>query len=418
MPSSMIAQRILSGSRSGVLLSNGLIRALIDSMGGMVPEFSVKYGDGFLNSHWIPGFRGHSGEGWRVGDKSYWKDQLHCNIAGNFLCSPTFGAGFSREGQDCPTHGWTANETWTIERIGTNDELAASFAFVKSTLRTPIPSMALSYTKYDIVMDDQPVHYSYLRIRNHSPVVCAMNLAWHNTVGPSFLQAGCRVGVSADRFSTPPADQSSGDINRLAAETEFRGLASAPLRRGGTVDLGYVPGMIGSTDFIVGAIPESADLGWSCVVNPMLNLAYTAFFPGPAATPEGEVSLGFNALWMQYGGRPFTPWALYEGGSDQTFCLGTENIVGGFANGLDFSLSRTKILGKPTVVTIDPGKDVGLCYGTALVAYDGGSLSDGVTSIAADAREIVLQGGGGKARAPAFGDFKGLREAVSILDKY
>jgi len=103
---------------------------------------------------------------------------------------------------------------------------------------------------------------------------------------------------------------------------------------------------------VTGAVPHNNHLGWSCVVNPVLRLAYIAFFPGPENLPPNEIGLNFNDLWMQYGGRNFTPWALHEGGADRSFCLGTENAAGAFANGLAYSREHPLLMGYPTLVTI------------------------------------------------------------------
>jgi hypothetical protein len=46
------------GGRQAVLLQNGLVRVLIDRQGGMMPEFSLRRGEGWINVHYVPHFRG------------------------------------------------------------------------------------------------------------------------------------------------------------------------------------------------------------------------------------------------------------------------------------------------------------------------------------------------------------------------
>jgi hypothetical protein len=190
-----------------------------------------------------------------------------------------------------------------------------------------------------------------------------------------------------------------------------------PLRDGTLVDLGLVPGMVGATDFVTGAVPSSLPMGWSCVVNPVLGVAYVCFFPGAAGLPEGEIALSFNDLWMQYGGRSFTPWALTEGAPDHTFCLGTENTVGAFANGLEYSRSVPELLGRRTTVTIPAGGERKLCYATALVELDRGLVAEGVRAVEAEEGALVLKGGKSSQRVPMDATFRSARRVEAATSK-
>jgi len=175
--------------------------------------------------------------------------------------------------------------------------------------------------------------------------------------------------------------------------------------------------MIGATDFVTGAVPVHKTLGWSCVVNPALKLAYIAFFPGPKELPNADIALGFNDLWMQYGGRNFTPWALHEGGADRTFCLGTENAVGAFANGLAYSRAHPELLGSPTTVIIPPHGMRRLKYGSALVELDDALASESIIDIEAEGDTMVLKSQRAHQRVSLDASFSGLQELVSRLSK-
>jgi hypothetical protein len=63
-------------------------------------------------------------------------------------------------------------------------------------------------------------------------------MARHSTLGAPFLQAGCSISLSAERFLTPPANTEFDDTGHLAQDAEFDNLASAQLRDGGVTDLG------------------------------------------------------------------------------------------------------------------------------------------------------------------------------------
>jgi hypothetical protein len=113
-------------------------------------------------------------------------------------------------------------------------------------------------------------------------------------------------------------------------------------------------------------------------------MAYICFFPGPAALADNggdEIILYFNDFWMQYGGRPFTPWAPWDGGPDQTYCLGMENAVGAWAYGLDYARNIKKVLGSPSTVTIPAGMEKTLYYGTLFASYEKRILDSGIVGI-------------------------------------
>ncbi len=407
-------ERIAYFGRNSVLLSNEKVRAIIDDLGGMMPEFSLKKENGAVNAHWIPDFRGNSGAPWSSRlHGPYWKANILYILAGDFPCSPNFGPDCTVDGVELPAHGWTANERWKLASSGTTQDGNAAHA--KFTLESPDARMPLSYTKYDLVQAGKPAYYSVMIIENHGDVPISINLARHNTLGSPFLQAGCRIYVSAERCMTAPKGTEFDDTGRLAQGVEFDSLCKAPTRDGKTVDLSVVPGMIGYTDFVTGAISAHKALGWSCVINPVLKLAYITFFPGRKGLSNDEIALGFNDLWMQYGGRNFTPWALHEGGADRTFCLGTENAVGAFANGLAYSRAHPTLLDSPTMVTIPARGSRRLTYGTALVELDDALASEDILDIEAEGDMLVLKAEKAHQRVALDASFSGLRELVSRL---
>jgi hypothetical protein len=408
----MQARRISYLGRTGVVLENGEVRMLVDAEGGMVPEFGLRRGHGVVNAHWLPDFRGDLATPWsEQRHQAYWKVKLLYLIAGDFPCSPGFGAPSTVDGVALPPHGWAANETWTVDGMGTD----AGAAWARFSLPSPAPAMPLAYQRYDLVLAGQPAYFTVMRVRNQGKAPIAIQLGRHNTVGAPFLQAGCTISVCADRFQVPPSPTEFDPTGCLQQGAQFESLAAAPLRSGGTIDLRTVPGMAGWTDFVAGAVPGGARLGWSCVVNPVLGLAYVCFFPGPVGLPAGEIALGFNLLWMQYGGRAFAPWAHQDGEPDRTFCLGTENAVSGFANGLAWGRANPRVLGQPTTVDIPGAGERTLCYGTALVRLDEALLREGVRSVEAEPGAMVLRGARAAQRVPVAADFGLVRQIVGRL---
>jgi hypothetical protein len=405
------AKRVSYGGRSSVSLLNEKVRVVIDALGGMTPEFSLRHGKAGVNAHWAPSFRGTSGMPWSESlHAPYWGVKLLYNIAGDFTCSPSFGPPCKVDGAQLPPHGWTANEEWKLGGCGVDREEGAAYA--DFSLESPEASLPLSWKKRDMVLADQSAYYSVLDIENRGDASIPINVARHNTVGSPFLESGCKISLSARRFRVAPLGTEFDDTGRLEPGAEFDCLAAAPLRSGGTIDISEVPGMVGATDFVTGPVPKLSSLGWSCVVNPRLRLAYLCFFPGPAATGPGEIALSFNDLWMQYGGRDFTPWALHEGGADLTFCLGTENAVGAYANGLEYSRANPDILGAPTTVALPPRSARRLLYGVALLELPADLAAEGVSEVEAEGRHVRLIGKKAQASYPLEADFSRIREFI------
>jgi hypothetical protein len=413
MEKNLEAKKTQHLGRSSVLLSNGTVRLVIDPVGGMTPEFSIRRGNEHLRAHWLPEFREETGAPYSEKTHgSFWKAKLLYNIAGDFLCSPNFGPDCVVDGVSHPAHGWTAEDEWTVEGLSVDEGRGSATA--RFSMKSPDASMPLRWDRNDQVFAGQPAYFSSVRISNSGNKPLSINVARHNTIGSPFLEAGCRISLSADRFIAAPAGTEFDTTGRLVQGGEFSSLASAPLRSGGTVDLSLVPGMIGSTDLITGAIPRKAGLGWSCVVNPKRGLAYLCFFPGAANLPAGEIALSFNDLWLQYGGRRFTPWAKTEGGEDRTYCLGTENAVGAFANGLEWSRANPVLLGNPTMVEIPAGGSRTLRYGVAIVELGADLVREGVAAVEAEEGAMILKGAKAFQRVAIGADFALARHLAGL----
>jgi len=408
------ARRVEYMSRRAVLLSNERAVAAVEAVGGMVPVFGLRRGAAVENAHWIPDFRDTSGAPWsEAAHAPFWKVPLLRNLAGDFPCTPSFGGVCQVDGAVQPIHGWAANHEWTLEAAGVDAESGAAYA--RWTLPSPSVAMPLHHDKLDLVLPGQPAYFSLVRLRNAGPAPAAVNLVRHNTVGPPFLAPGCRLSVSADRFMTAPEGTEFDATGRLLQGATFDRLEAAPLRAGGTADLREVPGPLGHTDFVMGAVPERLPLGWSCVVNPARRLAYVCFFPGEPGLPPGEVAGSFNELWMQYGGRPFTPWALAEGAPDRVFCLGTENGVSSFNLGLPYARQHPTLLGRPTVFDVPARGARTFVYGVALVELEDALLREGVRAVEAAPGAMVLRGTKAHQRAPVGADLAAARAVAARL---
>ena len=379
------------GGREATVLENSGIRVMVDDIGGMIPECSGHRSGKWINAHWMPWFRSNSGQEYDdTQHGSFWKANLLYHIAGNFPCIPNFGPGHIVEGISIPPHGWTANEKW---RYVTKDmdEQSGAIWFL-SVMDSPAREIPLSFSKLDVLLPHQHIHYTSLRIRNRGMEELEICAGWHNTIGSPFLTQGCRISGAAEKWITPPPGGEFDTTTRLALGADFSSLKSAPLLRGGNTDISLVPAPIGYTDFVAGAVPQYAPLCWLATVNPHLKMAYISFSPGPAAAGDDELILYFNNLWLQYGGRPFTPWAPYEGGPDQSYCLGLENSVSAYAYGLEFARETQNLLGNPTTVKIPSMGQKTLRSATLFASYEGIGLDEGITSIRGEAERIACTG--------------------------
>ena len=108
---------------------------------------------------------------------------------------------------------------------------------------------------------------------------------------------------------------------------------------------------------------------------------------------------------------------MHEGGADRSFCLGTENAVGAFANGLAYARAVPNILDTPTTVEIPAGGQRTLCYGTALVGLDEALVREGVTAIEAEQGALVLKGARASQRVPVSADFGAVRALCTRLER-
>jgi hypothetical protein len=252
------------------------------------------------------------------------------------------------------------------------------------------------------------VHYTSLRVTNPMGRDLEICAAWHNTLGSPFLAPGCKISGAADLWTTPPPGGEFDATSSLVPGTGFSSLKEAPGAGGKKADISTVPGPTGFTDFAAGRIGDGVHLGWSSLVNPVLKAAYICFFTGPASAAGDDIVLRFNNLWMQYGGRPFTPWAAYEGGADLSYCLGTENSISAYACGLDYARHAGKILGVPATVVIPAGSARTLRYGCLLAPCEK-ALDEGIDCIEADSQALVCKGKNEFRRFDADPGFKALK---------
>lgn len=397
--------------RAGTVLSNGDVRVVVEDFAGMTPEFSYRNDQGYVNTHLVPAFRGSSCT-FDPEKHQDWGIKLAHELAGNFPCFPQFGNPSTGRGYEIPGCGHTAQADWKVEKSATGDD----YVYLYSTMGGP-ETEHLYYEKYDILLQGQSVHYQVMKIRNGREDDFDFGGAWHNTTGQPFIEKGCKISASADRYHTPVVSHDPGQNEMLELNREFSSLKQAPRFDGETSDISTVPGMTGYTDFLTGRIPLDAQLGWMSVINPNLNSLYLTFFEGPASVPDDEFTFYFNHLWLQYGGRNYKPWSSYDGGVDRVFALGVESAISAWGYGLDYSDQHPLLMGNPTKLTLKAGEKKSLYHGTMIGPIGSDLLDQGVASLEKKDGQLQATGeGGGSVELTADAGFGRIREIVDAID--
>lgn len=376
--------------RDSTFFSNDLVRLVVEDHAGMTPELSYRHDQTYVNTHFVPHFRGSSCQ-FDPEKHQAWGIRLAHELAGNWPCFPTFGNPSYNRDYDVPPCGHTANNDWVVTETGADET-----ACWQRAVMGPDNAAGIEYTKYDILLRDQPVHYQVIKLKNHREEVFNFGGAWHNTTGQPFVEKGCRIAASADLYHTPPVSHDPEQRERLELDRTFESLKSAPARDGSTIDLSVVPGLNGYTDFLTGRIPQSADLGWMSVLNPTLNSIYLTFFHGPASVPADEFTFYFNHLWLQYGGRNYLPWSKYDGGVDQTLAVGVESAISAWGYGLDYCDEHPELMGNPTMLPLQPGEEKTLYQGTLVTELADQNLQSGIQSVRREKGVLILTAEDGK----------------------
>ncbi|MDA3956619.1 hypothetical protein [Oceanispirochaeta sp.] len=395
------------GARESVLLENDSFRVLVNNDKGMVPELSSRKDKAWINAHWQPWFRNTSSSKWSAHEhEAFWKVPLLYDIAGNFPCCPNFGPGHTWKGSEMPPHGFTSFMNWEcLDMMKKENSVSVHWEL------TP-PDQPLRYQKIDMIRKDENVHYASLTVTNRSDGKEEMNIGWHNTVGAPFLESGCLICNNSEEFAVPPLGTEFDTTGQLEPGSRSRSLSEMPLRTGGTADFSRVPGVTGFTDFVAAKVPDDCRIGWTAIINPRQKLVYLSWFTGPGSVTKAEIPLYFYNYWMNYGGRPFQPWAAQDGGSDRSFCLGSENSVSFYANGLEESVDHPSLMGHPTHLVLNPGESRVLNYGTAFFSYEEDILDEGIYDLELSDNSLILHGSqeGSIVKVKAQGTFDELKK--------
>jgi hypothetical protein len=145
---------------------------------------------------------------------------------------------------------------------------------------------------------------------------------------------------------------------------------------------------LGKTDFITGRIKEKAELGYSSIINPRMQMIYFTFFQGPQSREENSIPMNFNSYALDFGGRTESPWALYNGGMSQQYSVNCASGIHNIFHGLQ---DTSQLLETDTTFTIEPGQTRHLYYGTAFAPYENARIGGNFFSAEQQEQGIILK---------------------------
>ena len=292
----------LFNSRNAALLTNDLVQLVVEDQGGMVLEFSAKIANGGrVNPHAIPSHRGTGSSVYSDENGEFWQNNPTLyQQAGSYLVFP-------REDEHS-----TAASYWLVEQYGTDPEFGG--VWLTSRMRNRLEGWQIR--KLDLLLPNQPVHYTAYQVTNKAPESLQATAQHRTLLGPPFLEQGCVVNTNAESFESFPIPNTQ---SRIPAG-QFNDWKKIQTRENGLLDLTEIPKVTNTVDFIKAALNQDAPLGFTSMINPRMQMAYVTFFP---SKPEDEDELVFThtSFLYQLGGMSQPPYALYAGGLDQQYTV-------------------------------------------------------------------------------------------------
>ena len=106
------------------------------------------------------------------------------------------------------------------------------------------------------------------------------------------------------------------------------------------------------------------------------------------------------------GADPSRPGPGARAAPTGTYCLGTENAVAAFANGLDYARRCPELLGSPTLVEIPAKGERRLHYASAIVTMGSDLIDNGIDRVEAEGGSLLIGGGKASQSLPISADFE------------
>ena len=292
----------LFNSRNAAMLTNDLVQLVVEDQGGMVLEFSAKIANGGrINPHAIPSYRGTGSSVYSDENSEFWQNNPTLyQQAGSYLVFP-------KEDEHS-----TAASYWMVEQYGTDSEFGG--VWLTSRMRNRLEGWQVR--KLDLLLPNQPVHYTAYSFTNNAPEALEATIQSRTLLGPPFLEQGCVVNTNAEGFESFPIPNT---VSRIP-EGQFNDWKKVQTKESGALDLSEIPHPTNTVDFIKAKLNQGASIGYTSLINPRMQMAYVNFFPSKPSD-EDELVFTHSSFLYQLGGMSQTPYALYDGGLDQQYMI-------------------------------------------------------------------------------------------------
>lgn len=266
--SSLSCAPTLWHGRKGFLLKNSSVQLVTLTGGGHIAEFRFLDDSPYshLNPLWVPP--------WKTMEPYHYREKAHSRlygsllegkllsgIAGHNICLDYFGPPTQAEiRQGLSQHGEAPMSKWRKAQSRTD------LRKTSLTLSTHLPAAGLSFTRNLLLQRGSPVVYFTETVTNQNRKDHFFHWVQHVTLGPPFISASdSRVALPGTRGRTFPHAYNAKN-SLLATGRSFR-WPTAPVLKGGTVDLTYTLLRRG-TGIVVGVLLDPrSKLGFVAAVN-------------------------------------------------------------------------------------------------------------------------------------------------------
>lgn len=293
--------------------------------------------------------------------------------------------------------------SWVIERYGSDFKSGAVWLLSKKEI---IPkSTKWRAERLDVVLPNHPCVYSVLYITNVSLGDLSCDIGYDNALAAPFLESGCQVNTSCEQWSVVKHGRCFGCAGHIIKDEKTFPLDKIPLSNNSTIDLKTVPGPLGTTDAMMGKnnMQEKGPI-WASVINPKQQLVYVTFTPGVEDRTPSDIPLSHSTLLFDYGGRSLPPWSLYEGGTSNEFSLHLGACTSDLAN--------------EDSVIIKSGRTKRMMYARALTSYDNFRMGGNFNTLEMFNHNIVLKRTRSSIVIPSDPHFTQVRELAKRLVPY
>ncbi len=264
---------------------------------------------------------------------------------------------------------------WVVQRYGSDETTGGVWVLSKNE---DFSNKTWATKRLDVVLPNQPVVYSALYIKNISDKPINLNVGFDNTISSPFLESNCSLNCSAKMWNKFNIEGNNQIIDRLANPTKPFALDKAPLKSGGNCDLKNINGIIGTTDVLYAKNDlENPSHTWFSAINPNYQLVYLSFAPGKSVMEDIDIDLNYSTMVLDYGGRNQPPWALYQGGPSNEFSI-------------HFGAS-TSYYGKGNGVELKPNEVKRVLYARCLTTYDNQRMGNNFSTFESFNHNIVLK---------------------------